>query len=53
MDKQSQDQLQPADDCTEKLLLYLTECKSLSDINVLSLRSKDYTRCFNVVSKCN
>jgi len=53
MDKLSQEQLQTPDECTEKLLLYLTECKNLSDINVLSLRSKDYSRCFNVVSKCS
>ena len=37
---------------TEELLLSLTECKSLSEISVLSLRNKQLMACMKVLSQC-
>ena len=39
-------------DVTEELLLQLTECKQLSDITVISLRSKMIPYCLGVLSQC-
>jgi Leucine-rich repeat (LRR) protein len=41
-----------AQQVTEELLLSLTECKSLSEISVLSLRNKQLTTCMKVLSQC-
>ncbi|CAI2372624.1 unnamed protein product [Moneuplotes crassus] len=37
---------------SEELLLSLTECKSLDEINVLSLRNRGYTTCLDVLKRC-
>ena len=37
---------------TEELLLNLTECKSLSEISVLSLRNKKLEACMKVLAQC-
>lgn len=38
---------------TEELLLMLTECNNLDEINVISLRNKQYTSCLQVLSQCS
>ena len=37
---------------TEEHLLFLTDCKSLSDISVISLRNKNLTSCLNMLQRC-
>jgi len=37
---------------TESLLLRLTECESLSEIRVISLRNQQLTGCLKTLSKC-
>ena len=37
---------------TEELLLMLTECNTLDEINVISLRNKQYTTCLQVLAQC-
>jgi len=36
----------------EQVLLALTECSSLKEINVLSLRNKNLTHCLRILSQC-
>jgi hypothetical protein len=37
---------------TEALLLRLTECESLTEIRVISLRNQQLTGCLKTLSKC-
>jgi len=37
---------------TEGLLLRLTDCKSLEEIRVISLRNKELTSCMRMLSQC-
>lgn len=37
---------------TEELLLQLTDCETLDEIKVISLRNKQLKQCFKVLSSC-
>ena len=37
---------------TEGLLLRLTDCDSLDEIRVISLRNKELTSCLRILSQC-
>lgn len=37
---------------TEALLLRLTDCDSLEEIRVISLRNKELTSCLRMLSQC-
>jgi len=37
---------------TEELLLQLTDCETLEEIRVISLRNKQLKQCFKVLSSC-
>lgn len=38
---------------TEELLLQLTDCETLEEIRVISLRNKQLKQCFKVLSSCS
>ena len=46
------DEVEEQTEATEEMLLNLTDCKRLSEIKIISLRSKNMTKCFNLLSKC-
>ncbi|CDW85131.1 leucine-rich repeat and iq domain-containing protein 3 [Stylonychia lemnae] len=41
-----------AEEVTEDMILNYTDCKRLQDVLVVSLRSKNLVKCFNVLSQC-